>query len=71
MNNIKETVVNSIRILSAEGVQAANSGHPGLPMATAQPDYLTSMVLLAFLLRARRELAIRRPADVAAEYVVE
>ena len=35
MNNIKETVVNSIRILSAEGVQAANSGHPGLPMGAA------------------------------------
>jgi len=32
MNNIKETAVNAIRILSAEGVQAANSGHPGLPM---------------------------------------
>ena len=32
MDNIKTKVVNSIRILSAEGVQAANSGHPGLPM---------------------------------------
>ena len=35
MSNIKETIVNSIRILSAEGVQAANSGHPGLPMGAA------------------------------------
>ncbi|MBN2879806.1 MAG: transketolase [Clostridia bacterium] len=35
MNNIKETAVNAIRILSAEGVQAANSGHPGLPMGAA------------------------------------
>ena len=35
MNNVKEKVLNSIRILSAEGVQAANSGHPGLPMGAA------------------------------------
>ncbi|MEX1377961.1 MAG: transketolase [Eubacteriales bacterium] len=35
MSNIKEKVVNSVRILSAEGVQKANSGHPGLPMGAA------------------------------------
>lgn len=35
MSNIKEMAVNSIRVLSAEGVQAANSGHPGLPMGAA------------------------------------
>lgn len=35
MSKIKESVVNSIRVLSAEGVQAANSGHPGLPMGAA------------------------------------
>ena len=33
--NIKELCVNSIRILSAEAVERANSGHPGLPMGAA------------------------------------
>ncbi len=31
--------VNTIRILSAEGVQAANSGHPGLPLGAAPMAY--------------------------------
>lgn len=39
MSNIKELSVNSIRILSAESVQKANSGHPGLPMGTAAIAY--------------------------------
>ena len=33
--NIVQSVVNSIRILSADQVQAANSGHPGMPMGAA------------------------------------
>ena len=32
---IKETVINTIRVLSMEGVEKANSGHPGLPMGAA------------------------------------
>ncbi|MCJ8331898.1 MAG: transketolase [Lentisphaeria bacterium] len=32
---IKQKLANTIRALSAEGVQAANSGHPGLPMGCA------------------------------------
>ena len=35
MNAIDQLSVNAIRILSAEGVQKANSGHPGLPMGAA------------------------------------
>ncbi|MCL4550628.1 MAG: transketolase [Bacteroidetes bacterium] len=40
MNNnsqtdIKKLAANTIRILSAEGVQKANSGHPGMPMGMA------------------------------------
>jgi transketolase len=27
--------INTLRFLSADGVQQANSGHPGLPMGTA------------------------------------
>ena len=32
-------VVNAIRILAAEGVQKANSGHPGMPMGAAASAY--------------------------------
>jgi len=39
MNNIDNLTVNSIRILSAEGVQKANSGHPGLPLGAAPMAY--------------------------------
>ena len=35
MSTIHEQAINTIRILSAEGVQKANSGHPGLPMGAA------------------------------------
>src|SRR5580700_8974282 len=31
--------INTIRILSADAVQAANSGHPGMPMGTAAMAY--------------------------------
>ena len=31
--------INTIRILSADGVQAANSGHPGMPMGAAAMAY--------------------------------
>jgi transketolase len=33
---ILQQVANTIRVLSAEGVQQANSGHPGLPMGCAE-----------------------------------
>lgn len=39
MSTIHETSVNTIRILSAEGVQKANSGHPGLPLGAAPMAY--------------------------------
>ena len=39
MSNIHEKTINAIRILSAEGVQKANSGHPGLPMGSAPIAY--------------------------------
>ena len=39
MNKIENLTVNTIRILSAEAVQKANSGHPGLPMGSAPMAY--------------------------------
>lgn len=39
MKNIEDLVVNNIRILSAEMVQKANSGHPGFPMGAAPEAY--------------------------------
>ncbi len=38
--NIETLCANTIRLLSADGVQAANSGHPGMPMGMATPAYL-------------------------------
>lgn len=38
MNN-ERMVVNAIRILTAEGVQKAKSGHPGMPMGAAPAAY--------------------------------
>ena len=35
----EQLAVNAIRILSAEGVQKANSGHPGMPMGSAAMAY--------------------------------
>ncbi len=39
MTDINDQALNTIRFLSADGVQNANSGHPGLPMGTAAIAY--------------------------------
>ena len=36
---IEKLAIDSIRTLSMDGVQAANSGHPGTPMALAPITY--------------------------------
>ena len=46
-----EILSNTIRVLSAEGVQAANSGHPGLPMGCAD----ISSILWAYFLKHNPE----------------
>jgi len=36
---LQEKIINTIRVLSAEAIQAANSGHPGLPLGAAPMAY--------------------------------
>ena len=38
-NNLEQRCINTIRFLSADAVQQANSGHPGLPMGAAAIGY--------------------------------
>ena len=39
MKNIDQECINTLRFLSIDEVQAANSGHPGLPLGTAPLMY--------------------------------
>ncbi len=39
MSELDQLCINTIRFLAADGVQQANSGHPGLPMGTAPMAY--------------------------------
>lgn len=43
MSKIVEDALNTIRVLSAEAIQKANSGHPGLPMGAAAIGYAVWM----------------------------
>ncbi len=45
---MKQTTINAIRILSAEAIQKANSGHPGLPLGSAPIAYTLWQNFLKF-----------------------
>jgi transketolase len=47
-NNLDATCINTIRTLSMDAVQAANSGHPGAPMALAPVAYCLWQQFLRF-----------------------
>jgi transketolase len=46
MNELERLSVNAVRVLSMDAVQAANSGHPGTPMALAPVGYVLFHKLL-------------------------
>src|SRR6266436_10441760 len=46
--NIDQVAINTIRTLSMDGVQQANSGHPGTPMAMAPVVYCLWQEFLRF-----------------------
>ncbi len=48
LQTIEQTSINTIRTLSMDGVQAANSGHPGTPMAMAPVAYCLWQQFLRF-----------------------
>ena len=48
IENIDLTCINTIRTLSMDGVQAANSGHPGTPMAMSPVAYCLWQKFLRF-----------------------
>ncbi len=47
-NSIEQLAINTIRTLSMDAVQAANSGHPGTPMALAPAAYVLWNEVLRF-----------------------
>ena len=46
--DVQQTTINAVRILSAEAIQKAKSGHPGLPMGSAPIAYTLFQNFLKF-----------------------
>lgn len=46
--DVRQQTVNAIRVLSAEAIQKANSGHPGLPLGSAPIGYTVFADFLKF-----------------------
>ena len=51
---LENLCINTIRILSADAVQQANSGHPGMPMGAAAMAYTLWMKYLKYLMPQMR-----------------
>ena len=72
LKDIDLTSINTIRTLSMDGVQAANSGHPGTPMAMAPVAYCLWQQFLRFdparsgMAESRSFRAVDRPRVHAA-----
>ena len=47
-DSLQERAINTIKFLSVDGVQTANSGHPGLPMGDAGVAYALWMKILRY-----------------------
>ena len=48
MEQIEQLSVNTIRFLSAEAIQKANSGHPGLPLDLCYPQDMVQQCCILF-----------------------
>ena len=48
MQTIQQQTVNTLRVLAAEGIEKANSGHPGLPLGAAPIAYTLFQNFLKF-----------------------
>src|SRR5215831_17190942 len=60
---LQEQCINTIRILSADAVQNANAGHPGMPMGAAAMAYT---LWTQFLKTQPEESAVVRPRSIRA-----
>ena len=56
--NPQQQTINALRILSADAIQKANSGHPGLPLGCAPIVYTLYQNYLKFLWRLSGDQSI-------------